>query len=421
MQRVRFPIHHTFGPLVTRDQWKQAFRLQFAFGAWREGAGRKELRSALGHHFGMPCALFATGREALLAALRSLELRSGDEVIVQGYTCVVVPNAIHAANATPVYADIDPETLSLDPDKVQAKITSRTRAIICQHTFGIPAPMERLRSICDKRGLVLIEDAAHIIPSHESSDSIGRHSDFVLLSFGRDKAISGVSGGAILARDEERAKALRQMEDETDHLPRWQILNLIEYPLRYGFARWLWRLPFGSLLAKAYLKWVRLLRFLPPILSSEEKQGRMGILLHRMPNACALFALHQIRQVAALNQHRRNMTDLYMRAAKEQEWRVPEGASLAPALQKFPLYVHDADGLRRTLKHEQIYLDDGWVSAVVNPRSVDPVSAAYEQGSCPVAEDVAKHIVTLPTHPTTTKEQATYLVHAARSSLFLQR
>ena len=99
MSKVAFPIHHTFGPLVTREQWKLAFQLQFEPWRWHKGPEIEEFRSELSHNFGASVSLFATGRDALLAVLRSLDLSTGDEVIIQAYTCVVVPNAVHAAKA----------------------------------------------------------------------------------------------------------------------------------------------------------------------------------------------------------------------------------------------------------------------------------------------------------------------------------
>src|SRR3989344_4808478 len=185
MKPVSFPIHHTFGPLVTPTQWRLAFRLQFQPWKWREGAERETLRSELSRSFASSAALFGSGRDALLASLRALELKSGEEVIIQAFTCVVVPNAVHAAGGVPVYADIDPETLNLDLEKIQRSITPRTRAVICQHTFGIPVDTKRLRAICDKRKIALIEDAAHVIPENGGVGSgIGAHSDVLIFSFG---------------------------------------------------------------------------------------------------------------------------------------------------------------------------------------------------------------------------------------------
>ena len=416
MPRVRFPIHHTFGPLVTRGQWKLAFRLQFFPQKWRSGSETEELRSALSHHFGMSVSLFASGREALLAGLKSLMLKSGDEIIIQAYTCVVVPNAVHAAGATAVYCDIDPMTLNIDPQKIQAKITPRTRAIICQHTFGIPADTERLRAICDKRNITLIEDCAHVLPDDPSRD-IGSRGDMLILSFGRDKAISGVTGGATLTRHGTLGKVLDEEEKKAEPLSLWLILNFLGYPIRYHFALWLWGLPLGSTLAKAYLHWIRILRLLPPVYQSGEKEGKTGIMIHALPNACAALILEQFHSLSALNNQRRSFSLLYAKAAREGNWSMPEAALKAPVLQKFPVYARDANMLRTQLKHEQIYLDDGWCASVVNPAQVSEEAAGYAKGSCPIAEDVAKHIVTLPVHPTMEQAQAEYLVHALRAML----
>ena len=206
-------IHHTFGPLADRTQRGLAFKLLFQPWKWQEGPAREELRTKLAQHFGMQAFLFANGREGLLALLRSLKLSTDGEVIVQGYTCVVVPNAIEAAGCTTIYADIERDTLNLDCDAVEAAITPKTRAVICQHTFGIPSDTTRLREICDKHSLILIEDCAHVIPDNKGPSSIGKHGDAVLLSFGRDKAISGVTGGAVLCADKDLALLLKREEE----------------------------------------------------------------------------------------------------------------------------------------------------------------------------------------------------------------
>ena len=423
MARITFPIHHTFGPLVTPHQWRQAFKLQFQPWRWRDGPEIEEFRSQLSQSFGMSASLFATGRDGLLAVLRALDLSAGDEVILQGYTCIVVPNAIHAAGGVPVYVDIDPQTLNIDINKIQTAITPRTKAIICQHTFGIPADTKKLRAICDKRSLALIEDAAHVIPdsggasqlsliqSPTVSEGIGVHGDAILFSFGRDKAISGVTGGAILTRHRALASRLAEMEKNAEHLSKWQVLNLIDYPIRYQFAKWIWRMGLG----KIYLRWIKLLGFLPPIITKAEKDGKADIIPKKLPNACATLALDQLKRLSKLNDHRRKISQVFLQAAKVGEWDIPAGVAHAIALQKFPIYTRNAEKLRARLKREQVYLDDGWCGVCVSPRSVDQETAGYEEGSCPTAEEVTRHIVTLPTHPTMTEAQARYLVHALRS------
>jgi len=176
------PIHHTFGPHATLPYALRSLALLLKPWRWRNGKDREELRSALEQSFGGRAFLFGSGREALLGLLRALGLRSGEEVIVQAYTCVVVPNAIHTAGGVSVYADIDGDTLNLDCDDVERRITPRTRAVIAQHTFGIPADLRRLRTLCTERGIVLIEDCAHVLPD-DAASPLARTGDFTLLSF----------------------------------------------------------------------------------------------------------------------------------------------------------------------------------------------------------------------------------------------
>jgi len=108
---------------------------------------------------------FFKGRVALYAILKAMGISSNDEVIVPGFTCVVVPNAIMYALAKPVYVDIDKKDYNIDVDKIEEKITKNTKVIIAQHTFGIPANMDRIVEICKRYKLYLIEDACHALGS----------------------------------------------------------------------------------------------------------------------------------------------------------------------------------------------------------------------------------------------------------------
>src|SRR3989338_3698878 len=184
------PIHHTFAPHVNLAYAARSIALLAAPWTWRTGRSGPSLTEELSCRFAADTFLFLSGREALCALLQALPLQDGDEVIVQGYTCVVVPNAIEAAGGVPVYADIDRDTLNLNARTVAPHITPRTRAIICQHTFGIPALAEELKKLCVRHGLLLIEDCAHVMPDATGPADVGAHGNFVFFSFGRDKALS---------------------------------------------------------------------------------------------------------------------------------------------------------------------------------------------------------------------------------------
>jgi dTDP-4-amino-4,6-dideoxygalactose transaminase len=417
-------IHHTFGPHASCAFALQSLGLLMRPWKWTKGTEREHLREALRDSLRGDVFLFASGREALLALLRALHLKTGEEVIIQGYTCVVVPNAIHAAGGVPIYADIDGDTLNLDCDDVARRITPRTRAVIVQHTFGIPGNLKRLRTICDAQSITLIEDCAHVLPDDPASP-IARTGDFTILSFGRDKAISGVSGGAVIARKADTTSALKDMESAAGILPCSVIARYLLYPLIYRKARALYTIGLG----RVYLALCKKLRLLIPIVTGNEKHGDMQPLLSHCPNACAALALYSMKRLPQTNTHRRALTQFYINECEKNGWNVlpgicnpssGSGQALQPAthpLQKFPLFFPNADAIRQSLKRNNIHLDDGWTGCVVCPRSVEPLDAGYTAGNDPDAESTCERILSLPTHPTMTMRQAERLTATLSSVL----
>jgi len=408
------PIHHTFAPHVNGSYVLRTLSLLFQPWKWKEGPEREALRTALAEKFDADAFLFASGREGLVALLRSLKGPERAEVIVQAYTCVVVPNAIQAAGKTPVYADIERESLNLSVEDVERRLSPRTQAIICQHTFGIPADTHKLRALCDRYGLLLIEDCAHVIPDASGPTTIGKDGDFMLLSFGRDKAISGITGGAILSRNPAVSVQLTAEEGAANSLSLFQIKRLLLYPLVYAIAR-----PFyGIGLGKALLILARQIGALVPILTKKEKQGHMSPSLHRLPNACASLALGELKRLREINDHRRALTAFYLSKLTTQSSQLTIPKSIHPSLplQKFPLFVHGADAIRRTLKNQNIHLNDGWTGCVVCPAGTDLDEVSYKKGLDPEAEKASEQILSLPTHLGMTERQVHILVEKLTDS-----
>lgn len=397
------PIHHTFGPHVDAAFLRRTLALSYAPWAYRKGRERDMLRTDLKDRFGYDAALFATGREALLALLRAFDLPAGSDVIVQGFTCVVVPNAIKAAGLRAVYADIDPETLNLTPETVAAAASPRTRVVICQHTFGIPAETHELKTLCDTHGWILIEDCAHVLPDRAGPNGILRHADHAICSFGRDKAVSGVGGGAALTRDAETARRLADLHAKAKEAPLWSVVRLLEYPPRMAHVV---RPLIGLKLAAPFLALQKLLGLFAPVLSDEEKKGRMPFKLRRMPNACAALARWQLRDLERINDHRRALAKRYLEAAGAHGWKTMRGIQPSLPLQKFPMFVAGAARVRAALKRDNVHLDDGWTGCVVCPGACDLAAAGYKPGSDPAAEAAAESVLSLPTHPTMTAAQA---------------
>jgi perosamine synthetase len=387
---------------------RRTLRLSYQPWVYVHGNEADKLRTELGNVIPGEVLLFASGRQSLLAILKAMKVSPGDEVIVQGYTCVVVPNAILAAKATPVYADIDPDTLNLTVQSVRESFTDRTRAVIVQHTFGIPGPVSELRELLRGKNIILIEDLAHVLPDSRD-DMVGKDGDCSILSFGRDKAISGVAGGAVVCRNRHIVHGLHAEAKKATHVPWQTVLRHLEYgPRMHSLVR-----PFaGSMFLKVMLKILMKLRLIEPVLTRAEKAGKMSDILERIPNACAGLARASLANLQSINVHRRMLTALYLHEAKQAGWTFPASITAALPLQKFPIFVQGADQIRQKLKKEKIFLEDGWNTCTICPMDVSESDVGYVRGSDPHAESVGMQILNLPTHPGTTVDDAKRLIQA---------
>ncbi|MEO1606454.1 MAG: dTDP-4-amino-4,6-dideoxygalactose transaminase [Pseudomonadota bacterium] len=154
------------------------------------------------------------------------DLAPGDEVILPSFTFVSTANAVALRGATPVFVDIDPATLNIDPDQAAAAVTPRTKAIMAVHYAGFPADMDRLAEICDKHGLMLIEDAAQALGSTYKGRKTGSLGDMAAFSFHETKnIISGEGGVLTINRPElmERAEIIREKGTNRSNFLRGQV------------------------------------------------------------------------------------------------------------------------------------------------------------------------------------------------------
>lgn len=150
---------------------------------------------------------------ALVLALRVLGVGVGDEVITTPMTFVATPNAALQVGATPVFADIDPKTGLIDPERVEAAITPRTRAIISVGLYGQMANLPALRRIADRHGLALIDDAAHSLEAERDGARTAGIADATTFSFYATKNLTSGDGGALAVRDPRLAGELRRLRN----------------------------------------------------------------------------------------------------------------------------------------------------------------------------------------------------------------
>jgi len=148
---------------------------------------------------------------AMHLALEAIGLKPGDEVITTTYTFAASAEVVRYFDARPVFVDVDPVSLNIDPARIEEAVTERTRAIIPVHVAGLPADLDAIHDIARRHGLIVIEDAAHAFPSVYKGTPIGRASAFTCFSFYPTKSITTGEGGMICTDNEAWAERCRIM------------------------------------------------------------------------------------------------------------------------------------------------------------------------------------------------------------------
>jgi perosamine synthetase len=403
----RRPLFSDFSPNMTAtNTWTAlSFLLPWKLHRIVSGDADKRVESRLAKMFGATHVnTFDSGRTALYYALKAAGVDDGDEVIVQGYTCIVVSNAITWMGAKPVYVDID-ETLNIEVDAIEKKISEKTKAIIVQHTFGRPADMNHIMRIAGEYSIPVVEDCAHAFGGTYEGKQLGTVGDIGMFSFGSDKIISSVRGGALVSSHPDFSRRIKMYHNR---LPSASILRTIQhlhyYPI-FSIAKPL----YGIGLGKALFVVARKLHLLAKIIYPEERRGRQVLFFpSRLPNSLATILLQQLSRTDEANQHRHEIFKMYAEQLSQFRFvSVGEGVPLY-----FAFFYKRPGQLQAALKKKDIYLTLYWTGQTIVPATINPTVAKYKEGQCPVAEDLSKMVVTLPTHRGIRKKDAQRIIDA---------
>ncbi len=156
----------------------------------------------------------ASGTDALLLSLKAIGVGAGDEVITSAYSFFASAGTIANAGGTPVFVDIDPRTYNLDPHRLEAAMTPRTKAVVAVHLYGQCCDLTAVRAVCEKRQVWLIEDAAQAIGSEWEGRRAGSVGDFGCFSFFPSKNLGGAGdGGMIVTRHAPMADTLKLLRE----------------------------------------------------------------------------------------------------------------------------------------------------------------------------------------------------------------
>ncbi|MFA5750661.1 MAG: aminotransferase class I/II-fold pyridoxal phosphate-dependent enzyme [Candidatus Shapirobacteria bacterium] len=382
-------------PNAERDDLSLAASLLLSPWKWIHGEGAERLERMISTRLNRAEAIaFTSGRGALASILEALHLPPGSGILLQAYSCVVDPNAIHWAGYVPVFVDIEEDSLNMDPDDLERKWNPTCRAVIIQHTMGRPANMDRLMEIAQRRHLVVIEDCAHALGATYHRKEVGSFGDAAFFSFGRDKIISSVFGGCAVTRDIELAKRIRAIRTREGAPRRAWTLQQLFHPLFLLAVKATYRIGLGPILFVLGKK-TRLISY--SVHPAERTGQRPRAMSRILPNALALLAIHQLEKLDHLNAHRRSIAAHYANALEGVTGvALPaQEPDTLPVFLRYTLRTEHAVEMMHCARKANVRLGD-WYRTVIAPVGTERI-ATYERGSCPTAERVALQTVNLPT------------------------
>jgi dTDP-4-amino-4,6-dideoxygalactose transaminase len=339
------------------------------------------LEAEIGREFGVRHVfLVSSGTAALTLALLSLRsLSPRTEVLIPAYTCFSVPAAVRKAGLRPVLCDIEPTTFDFDHALLEKALGADTLCVVAHHLFGVPSDVERIRTLCQARGIFVVEDAAQAMGVEWRGAKLGTLGDIGIFSLGRGKNITCGSGGVVVTNSDRIAEAVGRQRRRLDPSPLGEVLkDFVQLVIMAVFIRprlyWIpAALPFLRLGQTIFPKDVRLKRL------SGMKAG----------------LLHDWRSRLARSNRIRSETAGYFTR------RLALGAGGAPAAHPYvrlPVFAANPEERKRILSRSQAR-GLGLSGAYPTPiNEIPEISAAFDGARFPSARRVAEHLLTIPTH-----------------------
>jgi dTDP-4-amino-4,6-dideoxygalactose transaminase len=353
--------------LAMRDEIDGAIRQVLEASWFILGEQGRRFEAEFAAYLGIPDTVgVGSGTEALHLALLALGIQPGDEVITTPVTAAATACAIRFANATPVFADVEARTLTLDPLDVERRITERTRAIVPVHLYGHAADMDPLMALAERHGLKILEDCAQAHGTRYRGRLVGTLGDAAAFSFYPSKNLGAFGdAGAVACRSADMAKALRMLRNYGEEERYYHTVE--------GF-------------------------------NSRLDEIQAAILRAKLPH------------LDRWNERRREIAAQYSRLIRNDAVALPAEAAWSTHI--YHLYVvrtADRDALRRHLAEREV----GSQIHYPIPLHLQQAFAHLGQGpgSCPVAEEAAGQILSLPLYPELTEAQIAHVAACVNAYL----
>lgn len=312
----------------------------------------------------------ASGTDALILALLALDIGPGDEVITTPFTFVASAGSIVRAGATPVFADIDPDTFNIDSEKLEKVITPRTKAIMPVHLFGLSAAMDEINALAARAGIPVIEDAAQAIGAQYKDRAAGSLGLMGCFSFFPSKNLGGAGDGGMVTSNDARCAE------------RVKLLHVHGACERYEYE-------IVGMNSRLDALQAAILRVKTQHLAGWNAARRRNAERYRR-----LFAELKLDGLVGLPQVPPNMTHVY---------------------NQFTIRVKERDALRESLRTQGIPSEIYYPIPLHLQKAFDYLG--YRQGDFPASENASREVLSLPIYPELTEAQQREVVTAIAHSV----
>lgn len=305
---------------------------------------------------------FSSGTAALHGAAFAAGLSSGDEAITTPLTFAATANCVLYQGAVPIFADVNRDTLNIDPEHVERRITPKTKAILPVDYAGTPADLDAIRALAERNGLIVIEDACHALGAEYRGRAVGSISDMTVFSFHPVKHITTGEGGMVATNNSKFAETLRRFRNHGISSDARQ---------RQTAGQWQYEM---VLLGFNY----------------------------RLPDLVCALGLQQLSRLDSNLTRRREIANRYSAAFREMRGIVPPAATdeMNPAWHLYPIRLRpeelssDRAEVFRALRAENVGVNVHYIPVHLHPYYRDRF--AYKGGEFPIAEDAYSRLISLP-------------------------
>jgi perosamine synthetase len=355
------------------------------------------------------------GRTSLYLLLKSLGLPAKSEVLIQGFSCVVLPNAIWQSGLKPILCDIEDKSFNINPETLEQKINSKTRVLILQYSFGlIPPNLDKILEICKKYNLVLIEDVAHSLGAKiiiQNQDFwVGSLGHAAIFSFGRDKIVSSTIGGTGVINFAPNFAPNWNLnyKREYEKLPKMsfvKVLQSLSYPILTTF---LIRPFYHQIFGKVILVIAKKLKLLANVYTQEETFGTDKLQQNsKYSQKLATLLKNQLKNISQLNAHRLHLAHFYSENL---------GLKFNPnaVYLRFPLVLANSSVYKHfkgKLRQEGVLIGTWYNSLFMQP-NLDLLKFGIHKNDLPIAENLSENrVINLPTNIHVTQKDAQKIIN----------